>query len=93
MPADYIRNGLKGVNGSVILLHCGPAITPKVLEAVIDGYVARGFGFVTLGQLFNVPGPVPYPTNAPPAPSPSPTPSPSGEPWPLRYSRITTVAY
>jgi hypothetical protein len=31
------------------------------MTTVIDYYRARGYGFVTLGQLFGLGGPVPYP--------------------------------
>jgi peptidoglycan/xylan/chitin deacetylase (PgdA/CDA1 family) len=40
-----------GENGSIVLMHAGPASTPSVLQHIIDGYRARGFEFVTVPQL------------------------------------------
>jgi peptidoglycan/xylan/chitin deacetylase (PgdA/CDA1 family) len=51
--ASMLRSALRGRNGSIVLMHCGPAATPRILERVIDGYVARGFGFVTIPQLLS----------------------------------------
>lgn len=42
---------LKGTNGSIILMHAGPANTPYALQRIINGYRARGFRFVTIPQL------------------------------------------
>jgi peptidoglycan/xylan/chitin deacetylase (PgdA/CDA1 family) len=52
--------GLRGLNGSVVLMHCGPNVTPTILPAIIAGYRARGFRFVTVPQLFGFAGPVPH---------------------------------
>ena len=41
----------RGVNGSILLVHGGPALTPVILPAVIRFYRARGFAFVTLPEL------------------------------------------
>jgi peptidoglycan/xylan/chitin deacetylase (PgdA/CDA1 family) len=68
--ARTIRLATLGRNGSVILLHCR-TISADVLERVIDDYLARGFEFVTVPQLFGLKGPVPtYPADPPP-PGPS----------------------
>jgi peptidoglycan/xylan/chitin deacetylase (PgdA/CDA1 family) len=40
-----------GTNGSIVLMHAGPASTPSALQRIIDGYRARGFQFVTIPQL------------------------------------------
>ncbi len=76
----YIDHAIAGVDGSVILLHCGPAITPQVLEPAIDSYLSRGFRFVTVPEMFGLPGPTPsfgdLPTDAPAA-SPTDVPVPS----------------
>ena len=37
--------------GSIVLMHCGPAITPTILPAVIDYYRSRGYRFVTIPTL------------------------------------------
>ena len=42
---------LKGGNGAIVLLHAGPDLTPHILPAIIAGYRARGFGFVTVPDL------------------------------------------
>ena len=45
------RNALRGGRGSVVLMHCGPSATPGALGAVIRGYRARGFRFVSVPEL------------------------------------------
>jgi peptidoglycan/xylan/chitin deacetylase (PgdA/CDA1 family) len=84
-----------GGNGSVILMHCGPGTTPSVVPSVIAYYRAKGFNFVTVGEMFGVPyagpamsfapGPIPpIPTLPPtPAPMPKPTPKPTLAPTPI----------
>jgi peptidoglycan/xylan/chitin deacetylase (PgdA/CDA1 family) len=66
VESHLIRNGTRGHNGSVILMHCNHAISAAVLERVIDSYRARGFTFVTIPQLFGLPGPAPTYPNVPP---------------------------
>jgi len=64
------RRALAGSNGSIVLLHAGPAATPAILDAVITGYRERGFRFVTIPELLGS-------TMAPwPRISPAPTPTP-----------------
>ena len=43
--------GVSGGNGAIVLLHAGPDLTPHILPAIIAGYRARGFGFVTVPDL------------------------------------------
>jgi peptidoglycan-N-acetylglucosamine deacetylase len=57
--ATLVRRALRGKNGSVVLMHCGPAVTPSILGPIIDGYQARGFRFVTVPELLGLPGPTP----------------------------------
>jgi peptidoglycan/xylan/chitin deacetylase (PgdA/CDA1 family) len=45
----------QGTNGSVVLMHCGPNVTPYLLSDVIASYRARGFRFVTVAQILGVP--------------------------------------
>jgi peptidoglycan/xylan/chitin deacetylase (PgdA/CDA1 family) len=60
-----------GRDGSIILLHAGPAQTPLALPAIIGWYRAHGYGFVTIPALLaSSLGPLP----PPPSTSPSPTP-------------------
>jgi peptidoglycan/xylan/chitin deacetylase (PgdA/CDA1 family) len=44
---------LSGGPGSIVLLHCGPAITPKLLPAVIERYACDGFRFATVEELLS----------------------------------------
>jgi peptidoglycan/xylan/chitin deacetylase (PgdA/CDA1 family) len=43
-----------GKDGSVLLMHCGPNVTPYLLPQVIDFYRSHGFTFVTVPQLLHV---------------------------------------
>ena len=52
-----IRDALRGRNGSVVVLHCGPKATPRILPRIIEGYRARGFRFVTIPELLGIDGP------------------------------------
>lgn len=52
--AQMLSAGERGINGSVILLHCGPNATPYLLRPLIASYRARGFGFVTVPKLLGV---------------------------------------
>jgi peptidoglycan/xylan/chitin deacetylase (PgdA/CDA1 family) len=52
-----IRAALKGRSGSVVVLHCGPKATPRILPKIIEGYRARGFRFVTIPALLGIDGP------------------------------------
>jgi peptidoglycan/xylan/chitin deacetylase (PgdA/CDA1 family) len=54
--ATIAARALKGTNGSIILLHAGPANTPAALARIISGYRARGFTFVTIPQLLGANG-------------------------------------
>ena len=67
VESHLIRNGTRGRSGSVILMHCNHMISADVLERIIDSYRARGFTFVTIPQLFGLPGPVPVYPDVPPA--------------------------
>ncbi len=49
--ASVVRSATAGTNGSVVLMHCGSALTPLALQGIIGSYRARGFGFVSVGQL------------------------------------------
>ena len=68
--SSVLRAALRGDNGSVILMHCGPSVTPTILDKVISGYQKRGFGFVTVPQLLS--GKVPAKAFAAAAPAPLP---------------------
>lgn len=51
--ADWqrIANASAGRAGSIVLMHIGPASTPRILAAVIARYRAQGFDFVTIPEL------------------------------------------
>jgi peptidoglycan/xylan/chitin deacetylase (PgdA/CDA1 family) len=55
--AAEIANATKGKNGSIVLMHCGSALTPLALPAIIDFYASHGFSFTTVPQLLNLPDP------------------------------------
>jgi peptidoglycan-N-acetylglucosamine deacetylase len=89
--ASIQRRALTGTNGTILLMHCGPAVTPTILEGVIRGYRARGFRFVTIPELLgarlapwptSTPKPTATPTPPSASPSTSPSPTDSGEPFP-----------
>jgi peptidoglycan/xylan/chitin deacetylase (PgdA/CDA1 family) len=54
---SMIKAALSGRNGSVVVLHCGPKATPRILPKIIEGYRARGFRFVTVPVLLGIDGP------------------------------------
>ena len=51
------RDALRGRNGSIVVLHCGPKATPRILPKIIAGYRARGFKFVTIPVLLGIDAP------------------------------------
>ncbi len=42
---------LSGRPGSIILMHCGPPVTPRILPVVIARYACKGFRFATVADL------------------------------------------
>jgi peptidoglycan-N-acetylglucosamine deacetylase len=68
---EVLRHATAGRAGSIVLMHIGPDVTPRILERVIANYRGRGFGFVTVPEILPryVPPPVPA-TPAPPRPEP-----------------------
>ncbi len=55
--ASVLANASAGRPGSIVLLHAGPSVTPRILPALIAGYRARGFSFVTVPELLGIAGP------------------------------------
>jgi peptidoglycan/xylan/chitin deacetylase (PgdA/CDA1 family) len=51
------KAALAGRNGSIVVLHCGPKATPRILPKIIAGYRARGFRFVTIPALLGIDAP------------------------------------
>lgn len=58
---DLIKNGERGGNGAVILMHANGPYTQQALPSIIAYYKAHGFKFETIGQMFGLGGPVPFP--------------------------------
>ncbi len=59
--SDLIKNGERGGNGAVILMHAKGPYTQQALPSIIAWYKAHGFRFETVGQMFGLGGPVPFP--------------------------------
>src|SRR5512140_2103956 len=57
--ASVLANASGGRPGSIVLLHAGPSVTPRILPALIAGYRARGFTFVTIPELLGIAMPDP----------------------------------
>lgn len=83
-----------GINGSIVLMHAGPAQTPLALPAIIEWYRSRGYGFVTVPELLGAQLAGLRPTGPPafPSPTPSPRPSPSAPATRLWPSPRQTIA-
>ena len=58
--ATIASRALAGKEGSIVLMHTSVDNTAAALPKIIAGYRARGFRFVTVGQLLGVGGAVPY---------------------------------
>jgi peptidoglycan/xylan/chitin deacetylase (PgdA/CDA1 family) len=57
--ATHLSQAIHGRPGSIVLMHCGPDMTVRLLPQVIASYRSRGYEFVTVPQLLGLPGPVP----------------------------------
>ncbi|HEY3523803.1 MAG TPA: polysaccharide deacetylase family protein [Candidatus Limnocylindrales bacterium] len=55
-PSVVAARSLAGHDGSIVLLHAGPASTIAALPAIIAGYRARGFALVTVPALLAAAG-------------------------------------
>jgi peptidoglycan/xylan/chitin deacetylase (PgdA/CDA1 family) len=55
--SSVIRNAVRGGSGAVVLLHCGPSVTPAAVGPIIDSYRARGYRLVDLGQMLGMAAP------------------------------------
>jgi peptidoglycan/xylan/chitin deacetylase (PgdA/CDA1 family) len=52
--STIVARATRGTNGSIVLMHAGPANTPQALPAIIAWYRAHGFTFVTVPELLNL---------------------------------------
>ena len=78
IPASTIAARAEaGTNGSIVLMHAGPAQTPRALPAIIEWYRSHGYAFVTVPELLGAQLAGLGPTGSPGLPSPTPTPDPS----------------
>lgn len=59
--STIVGRALVGQPGSIVLMHTSPANTVNALRTIISRYRARGFTFVTVGQMLGIPGSVPFP--------------------------------
>jgi peptidoglycan/xylan/chitin deacetylase (PgdA/CDA1 family) len=57
--SSHLRQAIHGRPGSIVLMHCGPDMTVRLLPQIIASYRSRGYEFVTVPQLLGMPGPVP----------------------------------
>jgi peptidoglycan/xylan/chitin deacetylase (PgdA/CDA1 family) len=73
--AAVLASASAGRPGSIVLLHAGPSVTPRILPALIARYRARGFTFVTVPQLLGIADTA---LVLPPAAGPSAPPDPEG---------------
>ena len=55
--SEEVANATAGTRGSIVLMHCGSPLTPLALPSIIDRYRARGYSFVTIPQMFDLPSP------------------------------------
>ena len=56
-----VANAIQGGPGSVLLMHANLPYAQQALPRIIEYYQSKGYTFVTLGQMFGLGGPVPYP--------------------------------
>jgi len=56
-----VNRAVAGRSGSIVLMHTSPGNTANALRTIIGRYRARGFTFVTVGQMLGVQGAVPFP--------------------------------
>ena len=52
--AAEVANATTGINGSIVIMHCGSKVTPLALPAIIARYRSRGFAFVTIPALLDL---------------------------------------
>jgi peptidoglycan/xylan/chitin deacetylase (PgdA/CDA1 family) len=52
--SDVLSRAVRGVRGSIVLMHCGPAATPAAVGRIVASYRARGYTLVDLGRMFGL---------------------------------------
>jgi peptidoglycan/xylan/chitin deacetylase (PgdA/CDA1 family) len=56
-----VSRAVVGRAGSIVLMHTSPGNTANALRTIISRYRARGYTFVTIGQMLGIGGAVPFP--------------------------------
>jgi peptidoglycan/xylan/chitin deacetylase (PgdA/CDA1 family) len=49
--SSVISHGSSGGNGAIVLLHCGPSVTPAAVGPIVESYRRRGFRLVGLDEM------------------------------------------
>ena len=52
--STIVSRAIAGTRGSIVLMHAGPANTPRALRAIIASYRRRGYAFVTVPELLGI---------------------------------------
>jgi peptidoglycan/xylan/chitin deacetylase (PgdA/CDA1 family) len=52
--SSVLAAAIRGGRGAIVLMHCGPSVTPGAVGRVIDAYRARGFAIVDLAQMLGL---------------------------------------
>ncbi|MFI5259110.1 MAG: polysaccharide deacetylase family protein [Candidatus Limnocylindrales bacterium] len=68
--AQLVQAAMRGTNGSVLLTHGGPILTPLILPTIISLYRDLGFRFVTVPEMLGWTTPSPPTPHQPRAPWP-----------------------
>jgi peptidoglycan/xylan/chitin deacetylase (PgdA/CDA1 family) len=59
--SEIVSRAVVGRAGSIVLMHTSPGNTANALRTIISRYRARGYTFVTIGQMLGIGGAVPFP--------------------------------
>lgn len=50
-PSDMVKTALRGGNGTILLSHCNTQTSADIMPTIVQGYLDRGFTFVTVPDL------------------------------------------
>jgi peptidoglycan/xylan/chitin deacetylase (PgdA/CDA1 family) len=50
-PSGMLRDALEGGDGTILLTHCNRQLSVELLPKIVQGYLKRGFRFVTVPRL------------------------------------------
>ncbi len=51
IPGRIVEQRHDAVGMEIVLMHCGPAVTPAILPGLIRHYACAGYRFVTVAEL------------------------------------------